>query len=270
MKRNFFYLCFVALLFVCNTSIFANTKAIDSVPLSYAPGIWFLSVGGGMQYPQWHKRMHASNTPELFETYDKDSYSTRKRSESVFVLSAGRRWQRDSDWFPSYSFEALWQHFFRTQLGKNITSYSDDEMNDYKYNWELTSNVVLATAKLNLVHYGRFAPYIQGGIGSSFNRTSNYKELALTKTTPRTNPKYSNFSTSEFAYLLGIGVDLQLNSKLSITVGYNFLDLGQISSGPGKEDWSNQSLTPGSYHSNEVLITITYLFGKQHPAYKEK
>jgi opacity protein-like surface antigen len=268
MRRNFFYLCFTTLLLVCSTSIFANDAPI---PLLDAPGRWFITIGGGVQYPEWHNQMNISNDPELSANYDKDFYSTKRKSESIFALALGRRWQRENDWFPAYSFSVLWQHFFRTQLGNNIKSYSDDEFNAYKYNWELTANVVLASAKLNLFQYGRLSPFIQGGIGSSYNRTSNYKELALTDDSSlRTNPNFSNFSTSEFAYLLGTGIDLQVNSKLSVAIEYNFQDLGQISSGPGKDGWANQSLTPGSYHSHELLVTVTYLFGKQRPASIEK
>jgi opacity protein-like surface antigen len=271
MKWRVFYPGITALLLACNTPGFCNTSENNSLdPFLSSPGNWFVTLGAGVQSPQWHNPMKVNNDSEFPASYGKDLYATKNKSEAVLALSVGRRWQRDSFWFPSYSFGVFWQHFFRTQLGKTITLDSAPNYTEYTYKWDLTANVLLASAKLNLFQYRKLSPYVNGGIGSSFNRTANYKESALADVTPRVSPGFANFSTSEFAYNVGVGVDLQLTSKLMVSVGYNYQDLGQISSGPGKEIWSNQSLNPGSYHSNEVLVSVTYLFGKETSAVLEK
>lgn len=263
MKRKFFYPSITALLLACNAPGFA--KAPDNnllAPLFDAPGNWFVSFGAGAQHPQWHNIMKVNNGSDFPSPYNMDIYSTKNQSEAVIALSVGRRWHRDSFWLPSYSLGAFWQYFFRTHLGKTITQYSEPEFTNYKYTWDLTANLLLASAKVNLFQYKLFAPYVNGGIGSSFNRTSDYTEKALAGVTPRVSPQFSKFSTSEFAYQVGAGIDLQLTPQVLLSVGYNYQDLGQISSGSGKETWSNQSLNPGSYHSNEVLVSISYLFAK--------
>lgn len=263
MKRKFFYPSIAALLLAYNVPGFTKTPDNNLLaPLFNSPGNWFVSFGAGAQHPQWHSIMKVNNGSDFPVPYNIDLYSTKNQSEAVIALSVGRRWHRDSFWLPSYSLGAFWQYFFRTHLGKTITQYSDPEFTNYKYNWDLTANLLLASAKVNLFQYKMLAPYVNGGIGSSFNRTSDYKEKALAGVTPRISPQFSKFSTSEFAYQVGAGIDLQLTSQVLVSVGYNYQDLGQISSGSGKETWSNQSLNPGSYHSNEVLVSIHYLFEK--------
>lgn len=264
-------MCSITALLISNTpAIFSQSS--DNIFDSFAtsPGNWILSLGVGAQYPQWNNPMRVNNGSGFTSPYDVDLYSTENKRESVFAVMAGRRWERADFWLPAYSFGVFWQHFFRTQLGKKITLYSDPEFTNYKYNWELTANMVLASAKINLFRYQRFSPFFNVGIGSSFNRTSDYKEKALPGITPRESPGYANFSTSEFAYHVGAGIDFHLSPKLLFSVGYTYQDLGQISSGPGKNTWSNQSLNPGSYTSNEFLVSISYIFGSKQTTFREK
>lgn len=266
MRRDFLYPGIIALLCTFHTTAFAKNSEPELLPLLSSPGNWFFSLGSGAQFPNWHNSMKVNNSSTHSE---KDLYETKDENGAVIALALGRRWQHDSFWFPSYSFGVLWQYLFRINLGDTFTLNSPPVIGSYKYNWELTSNLLLASAKLNLFQYGKFSPYVNAGIGSSFNRTSNYKETPLQGAVPRTNPAYGKFSTSEFAYNVGVGIDLQLTQQFIMSLGYNYQDLGQISSGPGKSAWSNQSLNPGSFHSNEILFSVSYLFGKQTES-KEK
>lgn len=260
MKWNYFYSKIMVLSLIHSAPIFAINS--DNNTVHYTTGNWFLSLGAGVQSPQWHDLMKVNNDSGFAAPYNKDLYSTKNQSKAVIALSLGRRWQRDYFWFPSYSFGVFWQYFFRTHIGNTSTVFSDRQFTNYKYKLDLTANLLLASAKLNLVHYGKFSPYINGGIGSSFNRTSDYTEKVLTEIEPRMSPRFAKFSTSEFAYHIGAGLDFQCTTKLLISLGYIYQDLGQISTGSGKDIWANQSLSPGSYHSNELLVSVSYLFEK--------
>lgn len=262
MKWNFVYPSISALLLALNTSSFANTPNNKLLPILTSPGNWFITLSAGEQYPQWNNPIKIDNGSDLPTPYNKDLYSTKSNSEAVIALGLGRRWKRDDFWLPSYSVGVFWQYFFRANLGHTITQNSIPEFTNYTYDWMLTSNLLLASAKLNLFQYGKISPYINGGIGSSFNRTSDYKEMPLPNVTARVSPNFGNFSTSEFSYNIGAGIDVQVMPHFIASVGYIYQDLGQVSSGPGKGTWSNQSLNPGSYHSNEWLVSLTYLFGE--------
>ncbi len=262
MKRYFFYSSIPALLLALNTQAFSQPTEQQFSPLFSSTGNWFVTLGAGEQYPQWNNPIKVNTG--LAAPYNKDYYPTKSKNEPVIALSLGRRWKRESYWLPTYSFGVFWQYFFRTDLGNSIALYSLPEFASYSYHWQLTSNLLLASAKFNLFEYGKLSPYVNGGIGTSFNRTSGYKERAPVGVTARVNPAFANFSTSEFSYHLGIGLDLQVMPQLIASLGYIYQDLGPTSSGPGKGTWSNQSLNPGSYRSNEILISLSYLLGEKN------
>ncbi|QMT60009.1 outer membrane protein [Legionella sp. PC997] len=267
MKRNLFYFGITTLLFVCQSPSFS--KNIDNIQnslhhsLSNAQGSWFISLGGGAQFPELNSHTKVNNGSGFPAPYSADRYSIRDNNGGVVAVSAGRRWQNESIWFPSYSLSIFWQYFFTTHISGEITQYSLPQFTNYKYNLDFTSNLLLASGKINVMRYGIFSPFINGGIGSSFNNASNYNESAFAGVTPRVSPEFRNSNTSEFAYNIGAGVDVQLLPQLFLSVGYIFQDLGPLASGNGVNTWTGESLTLGSYRTNEVLITATYLFGKE-------
>ncbi|KTD10792.1 hypothetical protein Lgra_1758 [Legionella gratiana] len=264
MKRNLFYPSITALLLVCpHTSFAKNAGHVQNSSMQSvfnAPKNWFISLGAGAQFPDLQTPMQVNNGSEFSTPYNYDQYSISKNNGAVIAASAGRRWQNDNVWFPSYSLSIFWQYFFKTQLEGQITQYSLPQFTNYDYKLDFTSNLLLISGKMNLCKHGIFSPYINGGIGSSFNKVSNYHETALTNVTPRINPGFRNANTSEFAYNIGAGVDVHFLPQFILSVGYIYQDLGPYSSGNGVETWSNQSLNPGSYHSNEILVSMTYLF----------
>ena len=263
MKWYFFYSSIPALLLALNTQAFSQPTEHQLLPPFFsASGNWFVTLGAGEQYPQWNNPIRVNT--DLAAPYNKDYYSTQNKNKPVLALSLGRRWKREDFWLPAYSFGVFWQYFYRTNLGHNIAVHSPPAVTNYSYNWQLTSNLLLASAKLNLFQYGTLSPYVNGGIGSSFNRTSGYTERALPGVTARVSPAFPKFSTSEFSYHVGVGLDLQVMPQLIASLGYIYQDLGPTSSGPGKGIWSNQSLNPGSYRSNEILISLSYLFGEKN------
>lgn len=145
-------------------------------------------VGGGAQFPALNSHTKVNNGSDFSKPFDNDRYSIHVDDGGVVAASVGRRWQNDSFWLPSYSIGVLWQYFFQTRFNGQIMQYSLPEFTNYDYHLNFTSNIVLAAGKINLLQYGIFSPYVHGGIGSSFNHFSNYKEEALADVTPRDNP----------------------------------------------------------------------------------
>ncbi|AWN74053.1 hypothetical protein LEAN103870_17395 [Legionella anisa] len=267
MKWNLFYSATLTLfLAICNPSFSKNIKNTqNALPPSMfnSQGNWFISLGGGAQFPDLNSHMNINNGSGFPEPFDQDRYSITNDNGGVIAASAGHRWQNNNFWFPSYSLSIFWQYFFKTHINGEITLYSLPEFTNYNYNFDFVSNLLLASGKINLFQYGIFSPYINGGIGSSFNNISKYSEEAFSGVTPRVSPGFRNSNTSEFAYNVGAGLDMQILPQLILSVGYIYQDLGPISSGNGVDTWAEQSLNPGSYRSNEVLVTATYLFGRE-------
>jgi len=239
------------------------SQVIPAITMDNTRANWFVSVGGGAQYPHFNSSMVVTNDSDFLPPYNQDVYSTNNNNEAIFGVMAGRRWERDTKWLPSYSLGVLYQHFFSARVDGTVMQYSLPEFTNYNYKWNLSSNLVLASAKLNLFQYAhRISPFINGGIGASFNKASGYNEVFLPGVTPRVSPGFADSSTRQFTYALGAGVDYQVMQQLILSVGYNYQDLGHFSSGQGTQNWAGQSLNLGSYQTNDVFASVSYLFEK--------
>lgn len=229
----------------------------------YSTANWFVAAGAGAQRPVSMNNMLVNNGSDLASPYNQDEYAiSHDGGGAVIALSAGRRWEHDSVWMPVYSVGLSWQYYFNTQMGSTIMQYSDPAFVNYNYNWTLKSNLLLATAKLNLVQYGKWSPYLNGGIGAAFNNASGYNETALAGVTPRISPGFTNSASVQFTYQVGAGIDFQMTPQLIVSLGYNYQNLGRFSSGAGAGTWSSQTLLSDAYGSNEVLVSVNYLFGQ--------
>lgn len=235
----------------------------SAVPSPSNGANWFVSVGGGVQYPQFNSNTVVNNGSGFSPPFDLDIYSASTTNQGILGVMAGQRWDRDSQWLPSYSLGVIYQYFFEINTGGMVTQYSLPEFTNYKYHLNRSSNVVMAAAKLNLFEYAQsISLFVNGGIGEAFNKTSGYREMALTGVTPRVSPGFSDHTTNQFAYMVGAGVDYKIKPQWLISVGYNYVNLGNFSSAQGAQTWSSQSLNLGRYQSNGVFASASYLFEK--------
>jgi opacity protein-like surface antigen len=227
----------------------------DQIASSY----WVFSLGAGIQFPQFAKNIRINNNSGFDSPYDQDVYSTHRNHQPVIALSVSRRFELPYQWLSSYSLGILYQCFPSADIGNTITQYSDPEFLNYNYTWDLSSNVLLASLKLNLLQWHRISPYLTGAIGNAFNRASNYIEMPVPNLdAPRVDPGFSSNTTSQFAYSAGAGFDIQLARTVTISAEYRFQDLGKFLSGKGNGTWSNRSLKLGSFRTNMVLINMNY------------
>jgi opacity protein-like surface antigen len=226
-------------------------------------GNWFAEIGVGQQWNRLNNSMLIANGSDFPAPFNLDIFTASNPSQTSLNVGGGYRWQRDALWFSAYGLGLSYKHIFSKDIQGTITEYSLPEFLNYDYSWSVDSDVVLATAKLNLLQKGRFSPYIKGGIGAAFNNTSHYSEYALPGVTPRISPAFADQDTSQFAYSAGAGLDFKFNTRLLLSIGYEFQDLGNIASGYGVTTWAGQSLNLGRYSSNEVVLNLSYLFGAQ-------
>jgi len=223
---------------------------------------WYASAGVGGQFPTLNSSMTVNNGSSFPTPFDQDIYSTTNHAQVFFGASVGRRWQRDNNWLPALSVGVLYEYFWANNVGGTITQFSIPQFNNYNYTWNTASNVVLASAKLNLFQYNWLSPYVNGGLGGAFNRASSYREMAFPEVTARVSPGFAANTSHQFAYNAGVGVDFQCASQFLLSIGYLYQDLGKVSSGQGTQSWEGQSLNLGKYHSHGVMASVTYLFGQ--------
>jgi len=220
----------------------------------------FMGIGGGVQYPQFNSNTSVNNGSGFPPPYDSDLYTFKKDSHPFFTLFGGYRFERENQWIPAYSIGGYYQYLLSNDVGNTITQFSTPGFTNYSYSWNITSQVLLALAKVDLFEFKHIMPYISGGIGGTYIRTSGYSESPLSGVTPRISPGYNDKTTFQFAYTVGLGIDYQIAKQFILSAGYEYLNLGNIKSGTGSGAWSGASLNLGSYHTNEIVMSVTYLF----------
>jgi opacity protein-like surface antigen len=224
---------------------------------------WFLSAGGGIQFPMLDSKISVSNSNSLPSPYNHDLYYSREDDQGVVSASAGYRWETANQWLSAYSAGLSYQYFFKNNSGCCVVRNATP---DYRYKWDISSNVLLAFAKVNIFqytmgsgHYNNISPYINVGVGAAFNRSNAYSESVLSGAATRISPAFADNTSSQFAYNAGAGVDVQLTSQFILSLAYEYMNLGRVRSGHGSGTWANQSLNLNSYQSNEVLLNLIYL-----------
>lgn len=222
---------------------------------------WYVSVGAGGQTSNFSSTMTVNNNSGAPAPYDQDIYSLKhNNTQAAIVLALGRRWERNSIWFPSFSAGLFYQQSFATNPGDTVMQYSVPEFTNYTYNLNISSNIFLGLFKLNIVQWGRVSPYLLAGMGGAFNRAYDYGENPIEGLTAvRVSPGYEGNTTGQFAYMAGAGLDFRLSQHFLLSGEYQYQNLGHVMSGSGAGTWTGQSLQLGVYHSNTLLLNLTYL-----------
>lgn len=244
----------------------SSALSIKNVPIRNPQnGKFFITGLIGGQKGSINSSATVDNGSGLDSPYNRDIYSGSNNTDMSTALGfyAGYRlaFERGLLRFLALGFQ--YQHFFLTKTSGDVAEFSlPDEFTNYSYNWQNATNLLLANAKLNFKGYKSLFPYFNVGIGAALNQTQGYSESAYLNVTPRISPNYKKNSDSNFAYILGAGIDYEFSSNVLFSLGYQYSYLGSSSLGYGVGSWSSQKLDFGSLTSNAFIFGLTYLFDK--------
>ncbi len=198
-----------------------------------------------------------------------DSYPPfhRNNSTTLLNLNSGYEWSGEA-WRPAM---ALGLGLYRTLnnfdiSGQVIESAPGNTNYLYNYKYEIDQWVAMAQIKFTWL-YHQFKPYLNAGIGSSWNRQSNYQESPFYSDGFVVYPPFQAYTSVNLAYELGVGVgyDFNLNGNTSelmhdrIALGYQYMNFGNIRFGERNADYP-YALQPGRLRSNNVYISLTHFF----------
>ena len=239
---------------------YKNPKGKSTYPVQETPS-WFANAQAGGQKMSFRSSTTVNNGLGLPSPYDQDIYTVgRPEMTGLLGFQLGHRWALSSEWLTAFSLGAKYQYFLASQVNGEVIQYSLPQFTNYTYQWQAASNLILANAKLNFIDYRGFSPYINAGVGAVFNINEVYSETPLAGVTPRLSPDYGSNAGSQFAYILGAGIDYQLTPQFIISAEYQYSNLGNLSSSSGSNGWTSQSLNFGLNQSNAFLLGLTYLF----------
>jgi opacity protein-like surface antigen len=224
---------------------------------------WYVEVTGGAEAPLVDNTITVSNGFEDFlpPPFSSDYLTTRTRWGGVWGIGAGYRWQpNNSTWFPAYSIGVRYRHYYPTNLGDDVSQFSLSEFTN-GYHWNVAAEAVMLVGKLNIVQFHQFSPFLNMSAGMAFNRTYHFYEIASADVDPAPQPDFGANHTARFTYTFGAGVDWQVKPKVILSLAYEFQGLGSIYSSTGDFNYSASNLYSKVYQSNNILLSLTYLFG---------
>lgn len=119
------------------------------------------------------------------------------------------------------------------------------------------------------VSWGGFVPYVKGGIGLSLNAIGTRHGPSRGLLGNANDTHIFGTSTTSFSWDVGIGANYCLTDKLSIGLGYRFVDVGGLTTSDRfsyeSTQGNNQSgliapWTASNVFLNELLASVTYHF----------
>ncbi len=245
---------------LCTTALLCITTSAVSFAAAANHNAWYASGGVGLDYPHFNANWRVNNGSGFAPPANEDIYTFQNNHHPYLMLATGYRFVRNSAYLPALSLGLNYQYLPSNDVGGQIVQYSTPSFANYNFKWDITAQLLLISAKLNIYNYRNFMPYISAAAGPGYIRASSYGETAYADVTPRTSAGFAESTNTQFVYTLGLGADYQLKSNLLASLGYQYLDLGKIRSGSGAGSWQSATLNLGRYRSNELFLSLTYLF----------
>ncbi|MCX7114884.1 MAG: SPOR domain-containing protein [Gammaproteobacteria bacterium] len=240
---------------------FLDAERTDTPATPYRDRPLLLNFSVGIGAPSYANTLTISNGSDFPAPYNLDSFSTKTNTQALLSVGIGKRYKPDVAYIKSLTFGARYQYLIPENIGNNLTQYSSPEFLNYNYHWSMTAQILTGEAKLNLIREARLSPYINGGLGVSFNQAKGYMETALPLVTERYSPSFNAKSVAQFTWHAGVGLDYDLGRDWIASIGYDFESLGAFASGSGVATWGGESLQLGNVNTNMAMLGITYLMG---------
>lgn len=119
---------------------------------------------------------------------------------------------------------------------------------------DIQSLVTLVNAYVDLGKYGKFTPYVGGGIGFAYNIMD---DVLL----PETGFETGGDNKTSFAWALMAGTEVDLTERLSLDVGYRYLNFGEARSSTSGSDGSTvPTITVKDLEAHEIRVGLRYAF----------
>lgn len=242
--------------FLFTNSAFSNSNCCCLKPICPTQGLWYIDLAAG-----WVFNYHADQYTVSQQTFFPDVYfSNNNQNSEVVALSGGYSWHRDDVWLPILSLGLEYSYYFPIKSTGSIQKFFSPNLTDYTYEFKTRFQQLNVLAKANMYRWSNgLSPYLLGGIGNSWNSLDSYSEAAVPGITPRIPPGFGNATTSNLVYILGFGLDYDINNNFQVGLGYRYDVLGKAHSGNGVSTFSNVNLK-GRSTLNAVLLNLRYYF----------
>lgn len=251
-----------ALLLLCllNTPIFTSQAwAIYNV----YDGAFYLSAGVGRSF----YLMDTDNYINPGTNWPADHYYKNDIHDGSFVdVTFGYAWTRYCDWFPALMMGLNYTYAFQGKVSGYINQYDLSQFQNYTYSYDFSRQSLMLVLKADIFRLDSgVMPYVIVGGGQSLNKGSSYREQPLSNVTPRISPGYNTASHTQWAYMVGAGIDFAFRDDIWVGLEYTYGDFGTVKTGNGDPtpsltgmNYSGQHLS-NTLRANSIALNFTYL-----------
>lgn len=236
----FFCLCFFP------TLTFANRSIVNQNPYSVGLELGTIkptNLGNSTSFPIGFSTFsYGSNTNDSHATFFGVS------ANKIFTLA------------PRYSAQigASYHYISNMNVEGNLLQGVSTPYYQANYSYTVNSSQYLIDTKLRQEFRRNLFPYLYLGLGVASNSAFNYETTVPAYLT--VTPTYKNKTTYAFSYSAGAGIEYVIQSKLSIGLGYRFINLGGMGLGSGtiRNTAVKAALSQSNVYLNSLLAQLNY------------
>lgn len=275
MIKKYFYLLNLSWLLVAMYPFYihANAYIVDpnliypkkrlliphSHPLPTTQSTWFVDLGYGVGFNPLPRTNAPPNTPGWgSDIYRADTVA----NTPITSLTIGYQKVTQQRWFPSFSLGLRYSYLFSTPVDGRISLMGGRFANYYHYVYKINAQSLMLVGTLDLYQWNKVKPYLIFGIGASANTFATYYENEIVPDhgfRPEISPGYGNNTQYQLAYSVGAGLSYQLSAHWQMKVAYQWQNLGDLMSSPGKATYQNDHLSQ-HYSLQSVMLHVVYFF----------
>jgi hypothetical protein len=198
-----------------------------------------------------------------------DNYppNNTRHTAILFNLNGGYEFASQK-WWPA---TAMGLGIYRTINEYNVSGHlvetESGNSNDlYTYQYNVKQWIAMAEMKFTWV-VRQFAPYVNVGVGPSWNLVTNYHENPVFSDGFVVYPPFQSNTNVNLAYEIGVGMGYEFNFNGDnasfmherVSLGYQYMNFGNLKFGDRNADYPYR-LEPGRFTANNFYVSLTHLF----------
>lgn len=188
------------------------------------------------------------------------TYSATKKSTVLFAgeLFVGMEKSLSSQWRGELGLALATTG--NAKLQGEIWDDANVRFNNYSYNYTVANTRLGLKGKLLYDNDNSLClmPWVSASAGVGFNRSNDFTNTPLIfEAVP--NENFSNNTSTDFSYTLGVGLDKSISQHCRVGVAYEFSDWGKSSLGRASGQTLGSGLALNHLYTNGVMFNLTYL-----------
>ena len=252
-------------LFLCSSLVSAGTMGASSEAPNDLHAVLTLQGGYASINSDGHVQRFVGPDSDLF-IYSPSETRNNKGFVGLFV--GGEHSLPTLMSYPALVQAGVEYNAFGQQTIKGINTVGVDASSStqYAYQYKVKTQQILGDIKLLTTVHERFHPYLEAGLGIAINDADTYHASTTETGSINLTPTLANQATIRTSYILGLGLDANLNKHVRVGLGYRYSYFGAASLGNGSVAVGTNQI-PGFFnvqtsglYANQLIAHASLIF----------